>query len=123
METNDITRAIIGAAIEVHRELGPGLLESAYEACLAFELSSRGFAVERQKKIPVIYKGRPIGRGYRLDLLVNESVIVELKSAQSLEDIHTAVMLTYLKLTGFRTGLILNFNVPVLKNGIRRVVL
>ena len=123
METNDITRAIIGAAIEVHRELGPGLLESAYEACLAFELSSRGFAVERQKKIPAIYKGRPIGRGYRLDLLVNESVIVELKSAQSLEDIHTAVMLTYLKLTGFRTGLILNFNVPVLKNRIRPVVL
>ncbi|HSJ08796.1 MAG TPA: GxxExxY protein [Longimicrobiales bacterium] len=123
MKINDITSGIIGAAIDVHRELGPGLLESTYEACMLHELLHRGFRVERQKKLPVIYKGVRLTCGYRLDLLVNDTVIVELKSVERLEGIHSATMLTYLKLTGCRTGLIINFNVTTLRDGIRRIVL
>ena len=117
-----LTGAIIGAAIEVHRALGPGLLESAYEECLAVELADRGLRVERQTVLPVIYKGRTLDAGYRIDLLVNSEVIVELKSVQKLEPIHDAQLLTYLKLAGIRHGLLLNFNVAVLKDGIRRMV-
>ena len=117
-----LTGTIIGAAIEVHRALGPGLLESAYEECLALELADRGLRVERQTVLPVIYKGRTLDAGYRIDLLVNNEVIVELKSVQKLEPIHDAQLLTYLKLAGIRHGLLLNFNVAVLKDGIRRMV-
>ena len=117
-----LTGTIIGAAIEVHRALGPGLLESAYEECLAVELADRGLRVERQAVLPVIYKGCTLDAGYRIDLLVNSEVIVELKSVQKLETIHDAQLLTYLKLAGIRHGLLLNFNVAVLKDGIRRMV-
>ena len=118
-----LTEQVIGAAIEVHRALGPGLLESAYEACLAHELTERGFRHERQVPLPVRYKGVELDCGYRLDLVVEGAVIVELKAAKALEPIHTAQLLTYLRLSGLRVGLLLNFNVPVLKQGIMRVVL
>lgn len=120
---NKITGAVIGAAIEVHRNLGPGLLESAYEACLVFELGDRqGFKVEQQKPLQVNYRGVSLDYGYRLDLFVNELVIVELKSVDKLLPIHEAQMLSYLKLSGCKVGLLINFNVKTLKGGIRRVV-
>ncbi len=119
---NKITDTIIGSAIAVHRELGPGLLESAYEACLAFELADRGLSVERQKGLPVIYRDVKLDCGYRIDLLVEEKVIVELKAVERVEPIHTAQLLSYLKLSGCKLGLLINFNVKVLKNGIRRLI-
>ena len=119
---NRITESIIGAAIDVHRALGPGLLESAYEACLAFEVAQRGLKVEQQKPLPVVYREVKLDCGYRLDLLVEESVIVEIKAIDSLAPIHQAQLLSYLKLSGCRVGLLINFNVKVLKDGIRRVV-
>jgi GxxExxY protein len=119
---NSITQNIIGAAIEVHRALGPGLLESAYEACLAFELVERGLKVEQQKPLPVVYRGAKLDCGYRLNLLVEEIVIVEVKAVDRLAPIHQAQLLSYLKLSGCRVGLLINFNVKVLKDGIRRVV-
>ena len=122
-ELNRITETIIGAAIAVHRELGPGLLESAYEACLAYELAERGMAVEQQKALPVKYRGVKLDCGYRIDLLVEGKVIVELKVVERLEPIHEAQLLSYLKLSGCKVGLLINFNVKVLKNGIRRLVL
>jgi GxxExxY protein len=120
---NQITRSIIGAAIEVHRALGPGLLESAYEACLVFELAQRGHRLEQQRPLPVVYKGVTLDCGYRLDLLVDDCVIVEIKSVERLLPIHEAQVLSYLKLSGCKVGLLINFNELVLKNGIRRVVL
>jgi GxxExxY protein len=117
---NEITRAIIGAAIDVHRTLGPGLLESAYEACLAFELVERGWRVAQQKGLPVIYRGQQIECGYRIDLMVENAVIVELKSVEKLDRIHEAQLLSYLKLSGCPLGLLINFNVEVLKDGIKR---
>ncbi|MGB9889999.1 MAG: GxxExxY protein [Anaerolineae bacterium] len=117
-----ITEAIIGAAIEVHRALGPGLLESAYEACLAFELAQQGLKVEQQKPLPVIYKEVRLDCGYRLDLLVEGAVIVEIKAVDHLAPIHQAQLLSYLKLSGCKVGLLINFNVQVLKEGIKRVV-
>jgi GxxExxY protein len=108
--------------MEVHRALGPGLLESAYEACLAFELVERGLKVERQKPLPVVYKDVNLDCGYRLDLLVDDQVIVELKAINDLASIHEAQMLSYLKLTGCKVGLLINFNVRVLKSGIKRLV-
>jgi len=119
---NRITESIIDAAIEVHRALGPGLLESAYEACLAFELAQRGLKVEQQKPLPVVYREVKLDCGYRLDLLVEEEVIVEIKSVERLMPIHQAQLLSYLRLSGHRVGLLLNFNVKVLKDGIRRLV-
>ncbi len=119
---NAISEKVIGAAIAVHRALGPGLLESAYEACLAYELSERGMSVERQKALPVEYKGINIDCGYRLDLLVEENIIVELKSVERLDRIHHAQILSYLKLSGYRIGLLINFNTKMLKNGIKRFV-
>ena len=119
---NNITETIIGAAMAVHRELGPGLLESTYEVCLAYELVKRGSAIERQKELPVKYRGVKLDCGYRIDLFVEEKVIVELKAVQSLEPIHTAQLLSYLKLSGCRVGLLINFNVKVLKDGIRRLI-
>jgi len=122
-ETFDrITENIIGAAIEVHRALGPGLLESAYEACLAFELAQRGLVVEEQKPLPVVYRGVKLDCGYCLDLLVEEEVIVEVKVVDRLAPIHQAQLLSYLKLSGCKVGLLINFNVKVVKDGIRRVV-
>ena len=122
MDINQLTGQIIGAAIEVHKTLGPGLLESAYEECLCRELSLRGFSYERQKEVPVKYKGVSLDCGYRLDIVVSESVILELKACDRLERIHQAQLLTYLKLTGIKYGLLINFNVSVLKDGIKRMV-
>ncbi|MGE3175097.1 MAG: GxxExxY protein [Planctomycetota bacterium] len=117
-----LTEAIIGAAIAVHRELGPGLLESAYEACLTFELEARGLGVERQRDLPVVYKGVRIDCGYRIDLLVADEVLVELKTVGQLREVHEAQVLSYLKLSGCRVALLISFNVPVLHEGIRRFV-
>ena len=119
---NDITQAIIGAAMDVHRELGPGLLESAYEACLAYELIQRGFKVERQKELPVKYRNVTLDCGYRMDLLVEDKVVVEVKAIEPLHPVHKAQLLSYLRLWGHKVGLLINFNVTVLKTGIRRVV-
>jgi GxxExxY protein len=124
-ETNrldSITHKIIGAAIEVHRRLGPGLLESAYEACLAFELKQLGFFIEEQKPLPVVYKDVKLDCGYRLDIMVEHSVVVEIKSVDQLAPIHSAQMLSYLRLSGKRVGLLINFNVRVLKDGLKRIV-
>ena len=122
MDINQLTGQIIGAAIEVHKTLGPGLLETAYEECLCRELSLRGFSYERQKEVPVKYKGVRLDCGYRLDIVVSESVVLELKACDRLERIHQAQLLTYLKLSGIKYGLLINFNVPVLKDGIKRMV-
>ncbi len=121
LEINQITEQIIGASIEVHRELGPGLLESVYEAALAYELSLRGIAFERQKEQPIRYKGILIEVGYRMDLLVESEVVVELKAIEALLPIHEAQLITYLKLADKRVGLLINFNVPLLKQGIVRL--
>jgi GxxExxY protein len=123
MNDPDLTHAIIGAAIEVHRQLGPGLLESAYEECLAQELALRSIALERQKPLPVVYKGIKLDCGYRVDLLVGGRVVVELKAVETLAPIHDAILLTYLRLSGCRIGLLINFHSAVLKDGIRRRVL
>ncbi len=122
MDYNKTTETIIGAAIEVHRHLGPGLLESTYEACLAYELTERGLKLERQKVLPVKYREILLDCGYRIDLLVENSVIVELKAVERLEAIHEAQLLSYLKLSGVPIGLLLNFNVIELRRGIRRLV-
>ena len=119
---NKITETIIGSAIAVHESIGPGLLESAYEACLAFELADRGLSVERQKALPVIYRDVKLDCGYRLDLLVEEKVIVELKAIDKLLPIHSAQLLSYLKLSGCKVGLLINFNVKILKSGLRRII-
>jgi GxxExxY protein len=119
---DQITRRIIGAAIEVHRALGPGLLESAYEACLAFELVHAGFNVERQKPLPVVYKEVKLDCGYRLDLLVDDTVVVEIKAVDEIVPIHKAQLLSYLRLLDKRVGLLINFHVRVLKDGVTRVV-
>ena len=119
----ELTEKIIGAAIEVHRALGPGLLESAYQACLARELTLRGLLFEKEKPLPVIYKDVQLDCGYRLDFVVAQKVILELKAVETLLPVHEAQLLTYLKLTGCRVGLLINFNVPVLIDGIRRRVL
>jgi GxxExxY protein len=119
---NKITEAIIGAAIEVHRELGPGLLESAYEQCLCYELSLRGLIFRQQVALPVRYKEVLLDCGYRIDLLVEEVVIVELKTVEKLLPIHEAQLMTYLKLFKSPVGLLINFQVPVVKDGIKRIV-
>ncbi|WP_172358913.1 MULTISPECIES: GxxExxY protein [Thermoleptolyngbya] len=122
MELDEISGQVIGAAIAVHRELGPGLLESVYEACLVHELRQRGVQIEQQIPQPVIYKGLQLECGYRLDLLVENRVIVELKAVETLLPIHEAQLLTYLKLRQLRLGLLINFNVPILKHGIKRLL-
>lgn len=118
-----LTGEIIASAIEVHRILGPGLLESAYESCLCHEITSRGIAVERQVVLPVQYKDSLLDCGYRLDLVVEDAVIVELKCVSAVAELHKAQLLTYLKLSGKSIGLLLNFNVPLMKHGITRMVL
>lgn len=120
---NELTEAIIGAAIEVHRHLGPGLLESAYARCLQHELKLREIPFEDERALPVEYKGVQLDCGYRLDLLVAGQVVVEIKSVEKLEKVHEAQLLTYLRLGGWKVGLLINFNVPVLKDGIKRRVL
>ena len=119
----ELTEAVIGAAITVHRELGPGLLESVYEKCLAFELADRGLSVTAQKEIPVRYKNLTFDCSFRADLIVENKVLIELKSIDQLSPIHTSQVITYLKLTGLRTALLINFNVPVLKTGLKRISL
>jgi GxxExxY protein len=121
-ELNAISRAIIGAAIEVHKRLGPGLLESTYHACLVYELEALGFYVQTQVPLPLIYKGIKLDVGYRLDILVNGKVVVELKAVEALTEVHTAQVLTYLKLSGSGLGLLINFNVCRLKEGIKRLI-
>jgi GxxExxY protein len=122
-QINQITQAVIGAAMEVHRALGPGLLESAYQECLCRELTVRGISFERERPLPLEYKGIRLECGYRLDLLVASSVVVEVKSVEALAPVHEAQLLTYLRLGGWQVGLLINFNVPILKQGIRRKVL
>jgi GxxExxY protein len=121
-KANQLSNQIIGSAIEVHRALGPGLLESAYETCLCHELRLRSIPFERQVQLPVEYKGVKLDAGYRIDILVDQLVIVELKAVERLEPIHEAQLLTYLKLRQLWLGLLINFNVPVLKHGIKRMV-
>jgi GxxExxY protein len=123
MEFENITREIIGAAIEVHKQLGPGLLESAYEECLVFELKQKGYRVERQKPVPVMYKEIKLDYGYRIDVLVENKVLLELKSIEAIAPVHEAQILTYMKFSGIKIGLLMNFNVTVLKNGLKRFVL
>jgi len=122
MTENELSEKIIGAAIKVHKNLGPGLLESAYEECLFYELKKLNLSVEKQKPMPLIYDEVKLDIGYRIDLLVENLVVIELKSVEALNDVHLAQMLTYLKLSGCKLGLLLNFNVALLKNGIKRVV-
>ena len=122
MEEQELSGDVIGAAIEVHRVLGPGLLESAYELALERELTLRGHAVERQKPVSLEYKGTTLGDGFRIDLLVDNRLLIEIKAVETLLPIHEAQLLTYLRLTGKRVGLLINFNERTLKEGIRRVM-
>jgi GxxExxY protein len=119
---DQITRRIIGAATEVHKILGPGLLESAYEACLAYELRQLGYKIEQQKSLPVIYKDVKLDCGYRVDLVVEDAVIVEIKAMEQLAPIHDAQVISYLRLADKRVGLLINFHVQLLKNGVKRIV-
>ena len=123
MQFEELTRKIIGASIEVHKALGPGLLESAYEECLFYELTQLGLKVERQKPVPVVYKEIKLECGYRIDILVENSVIVELKVVDEFNTVHEAQILTYMKFADKKTGLLINFNVTRLKNGLKRFVL
>jgi GxxExxY protein len=122
MDINKLSSRIIGAAIAVHKTLGPGLLESAYEECICHELSLGAFSLERQKPLAVQYKGINLDCGYRLDVVVENAIILELKSCENIEPIHKAQLLTYLKLSGLKLGLLLNFNVTLMKEGIVRIV-
>lgn len=122
-ENDPLTERIIGFAIEVHRHLGPGLLESAYEECLCYELKQNGINFRRQVPLPVVYKAVRLDCGYRIDVVVEGQVILELKSVERLMPIHDAQVLTYMRLSGMRAGLLLNFNTAVLKNGLRRLML
>jgi GxxExxY protein len=123
MGVNRLTEEVIGAAIEVHKALGPGLLESAYLACLCHELELRGIAFERERPLPIQYKGVNLECGYKIDIIVADTVVIELKAVEKLHPVHEAQLITYLRLGGWNIGLILNFNVNVLKDGIRRRVL
>lgn len=123
MIENELSKTIIGCAIEVHRQLGPGLLESAYQECLYYELKSNGLSVQKEKPMPIVYKEVKLDHGYRIDILVENKVVIEIKTVEALNDIHTAQILTYLKLGNYKLGLLLNFHTDVLKNGIKRVVI
>ena|SRR5699024_6636100 len=122
MTENEIATKILGCALEVHKTLGPGLLESAYQECLYYKLGKEGFYVEKEKPMPLIFEEVKLECGYRIDLLVENKVVIEIKSIEKLNDVHLAQTLTYLKLGDYKLGLLLNFNVALLKNGIRRVV-
>lgn len=123
MTDNELTHTILGAAIEVHRNLGPGLLESAYRNCLIQELTLRGLQVASERPIPVVYKGVKLECGFRLDLLVEDTIVVELKSVETIALVHEATILTYLRLSHHRIGLLINFNVAILKEGVRRYII
>ncbi len=123
MNINEIGTIIVDAAITVHRLLGPGLLESCYETCLMYELTTRGLFVERQKSIPIIYGLIKLESGYKIDLLVEKQIVIALKSVETLKDIHTAQILTYMKLGSYRLGYLMNFNERLMKNGIKRYIL
>jgi GxxExxY protein len=122
VKENELSNIIIGAAINVHSNLGPGLLESAYEECLFYELQQIGVKVEKQKPMPLIYNDVKMDVGYRVDLMIDDKVIVEVKSVEAINDVHMAQVLTYLKLSDCKLGLLMNFNVSLLKNGIKRIV-
>ncbi|WP_292959262.1 GxxExxY protein [Neptuniibacter sp. UBA6509] len=123
MDKDFLTDKVIGCAIEVHRELGPGLLESSYEQCLLYELAQAGIKVKAQVALPVVYKGVDINAGYRIDILIPGQLIIELKAVEKLQPIHTAQMITYLKLSGIKKGLLINFNETRLVDGLKRIVL
>lgn len=123
MEINQITEKIIGCAIEVHKQLGPGLLESAYEECLFYELKNTGLKVKKQLALPLVYKEIKLDAGYRIDLLIENKVIVEIKSVDALAEIHKAQLMTYMKLANIKVGLLMNFNVTKLKEGIIRWII
>lgn len=123
MKENEITRKIIGHAIEVHKNLGPGLLESVYKECLFYSMHKEGIMIQKEKPMPVVYETVKLECGYRIDLLVENSVVVEIKSVEALHDVHLAQILTYMKLGNYKLGLLMNFNVSQLKNGIKRVIL
>ncbi len=122
MDVNEVSKLIIGFAIEVHKKLGPGLLESAYQECLYYELKKAGLKIEKEKPMPIIYKEVKLVHGYRIDLLVEDNVVIELKSVEALTDVHFAQVLTYLKLGEYKLGLLINFNVKLLKNEIKRII-
>ena len=122
MTENEISKIVIGFAIEVHKALGPGLLENTYQECLYYKLKKEGLKVEKEKPMPVIFEEVRLECGYRIDLLVEDKVVIELKSVEILNDVHVAQTLTYMKLGGYKLGLLINFNVPLLKYGVRRVV-
>ena len=122
MELNSLSRVIIGCAIKVHKELGPGLLESAYQECLLYELRKAGLKVVKEKPMPIIYDEIKLDHGYRIDILVENRVVIELKTVEQLNDVHTAQVLTYMKLGNYKLGLLMNFNVKLLKNGIKRFI-
>jgi len=123
MNENELSNLIIGKAIEIHKVLGPGLLESAYKECLYYELISSGLKVEKEKPLPIVYKEIKLEQGYRIDLLVENKVVIELKTVEAFTDVHMAQVLTYLKFGNFKLGLLLNFNVTLLKNGLKRFVM
>jgi GxxExxY protein len=119
---NELSNIILGCAIEVHKQLGPGLLESAYQECLFYELNNAGLEVIKEKPMPIVYKDVKLDHGYRIDLLVNNKVVIEIKTVEQFTDVHTAQVLTYLKLGNYKLGLLLNFHVTTLKNGIKRII-
>ncbi|GAB2582038.1 GxxExxY protein [Spirosoma areae] len=122
MTENEVSRVVFDCALKVHRTLGPGLLESAYEECLLYELLNADLFVERQKTLPIVYESIKLDAGYRVDLIIERKLIIELKAVEVLTDVHLAQVMTYLRLSGCRLGLLVNFNVTLLKNGMRRVV-
>ena len=123
MTEDELSKVIIGHAIEVHKQLGPGLLESAYQECLFYELDQAGLDVQKEKPMPIVYKNIKLDHGYRIDLLVENKVVVEIKTVGALVDVHTAQVLTYLKLGNYKLGLLLNFQVSMLRNGIKRLIM
>ena len=120
MEINELTEIIIGLSIDVHKILGPGLLESAYQECLFYEINKSGLKVEKEKSLPIIYKEIKLNHGYKIDLLIEDRLVIELKTVEYFTEVHFAQILTYLKLGGYSTGLLINFNTKLLKNGIKR---
>jgi GxxExxY protein len=122
MKNNELTNLIIGAAIEVHKSLGPGLLESAYQECLFYELKSKGLEVKKEQALPIVYKEVKLDHGYRIDLLVEKRIVLELKTVECFTDVHFAQILTYLRLGGYDLGLLINFHILLLKNGIKRFI-
>jgi len=122
MTEDELSKIIIGCAIEVHKHLGPGLLESAYQECLLYELKNAGLNIQKEKPMPIVYKEVKLDHGYRIDLLVENKVVIEIKTIEALNDVHLAQVLTYLKLGNYKLGLLLNFQVSMLKNGIKRII-